>query len=73
MLNWVKTLKKSQKRQFMLVVDSVLVPLAMLFAFAALNLDGGISGNARSIMLLLPYMIFAGIGISLWMGSVISR
>ncbi|WP_298858738.1 nucleoside-diphosphate sugar epimerase/dehydratase [uncultured Sulfitobacter sp.] len=68
MLNWIKTLTKTQKRLVMLCVDSALVPLAMVFAFVALSLEGGISENMSSFMLLLPYIIFAGIGISLWVG-----
>lgn len=68
MLNWVKSLNKTQKRHVMLVMDGAIVPLAMLFAFAALDLDGGVSGNIRSFMLLMPYMIIATIGIALWFG-----
>ena len=68
MLNWVKSLNKTQKRHVMLVMDSTLVPMAMLFAFAALDLEGGVSGNIRSFMLLMPYMIIATVGIALWFG-----
>ena len=68
MLNWIKTRNRSQKRLVMLCVDSVMVPMAMMFAFVALGLEGGVLGNVSSFMLLLPYMIFAGIGISLWIG-----
>ncbi|MGJ8596828.1 polysaccharide biosynthesis protein [Sulfitobacter sp.] len=68
MLNWVKSLNKTQKRWVMLGLDSALVPLSMLFAFAAIDLDGGIPGNLRSFMLLMPYMIMATIGIALWFG-----
>ncbi|WP_299026336.1 nucleoside-diphosphate sugar epimerase/dehydratase [uncultured Sulfitobacter sp.] len=68
MLNWIKSLNKAQKRRVMQVIDAVLVPLALLFAFAALDLPGGTWENMRSYMLLLPYMIFATIGISIWIG-----
>ncbi len=68
MLNWVRSLNKMQKRRVMLCLDSALVPLAMLFAFIAIDLDGGVAGNIRSFMLLMPYMIFATIGIAMWFG-----
>ncbi|KEJ90741.1 polysaccharide biosynthesis protein [Sulfitobacter donghicola] len=68
MLNWIKSLNKAQKRNIMLAIDALLVPFAMLFAFAALDMGGGIWENFRSIMLLLPYMIMAAIGISIWIG-----
>ncbi|KIN74316.1 Nucleotide sugar epimerase/dehydratase [Sulfitobacter guttiformis KCTC 32187] len=68
MLNWIKTLNKTQKRRVMLGVDGLLVPLAMLFAFAALDLEGGLSGNIWSFSLLLPYMLITAIVVSLWIG-----
>lgn len=68
MINWVKSLNKMQKRRVMLCLDSALVPLAMLFAFVAIDLDGGVAGNIRSFMLLMPYMILVTIGIALWFG-----
>lgn len=68
MLNWVKSLNKTQKRHFLLVLDSTLVPFAMLFAFAALDLESGIGGNISSFMLLMPYLVLATVCISLWLG-----
>lgn len=68
MLNWIKSLNKAQKRRVIQFLDAALVPLALLFAFAALDLPGGTWENMRSYMLLLPYMIFATVGISMWIG-----
>lgn len=68
MLNWVKSLNKKHKRWVMMALDGALVPLAMLFAFVAIDLDGGILENMSSFMLLMPYMIVACIGITLWLG-----
>lgn len=68
MLNWIKSLDKAQKRRVMQAIDAILVPLALLFAFAALDLPGGVWENMRSYMLLLPYMILATVGISIWIG-----
>lgn len=68
MLSWIKSLNKLQKRRIMLVLDLVLVPLALFFAFAALNLDGGFSGNFNSFMLLSPYLMGIAVCISVWIG-----
>lgn len=68
MLNWIKSLNKLQKRRIMQGLDAALVPLALLFAFVALDLPGGLWENMRSYMLLLPYMILATVGISYWIG-----
>jgi len=63
MLSWIKSLSKVQKRRIMLLLDTILVPLALLFAFAALGLEGGVINNMRSYLLLLPYMMAVAVGI----------
>jgi FlaA1/EpsC-like NDP-sugar epimerase len=68
MLSWIKSLNKLQKRRIMLGLDVVLVPLALLFAFVTLDLEGGFSANFRSYMLLLPYMIAVAVCVSIWSG-----
>lgn len=68
MLNWIKSLSQSHKRGIMLLLDGVLVLLALLFAFAALDLPGGLWENIRSYMLLMPYMFLLAMGISMWFG-----
>ncbi|QUJ78056.1 polysaccharide biosynthesis protein [Sulfitobacter albidus] len=68
MLNWVKSLTKVHKRRIMLGLDSVLIPLSALFAFAALDLPDGIVSNLQSYLIILPYMLAAGIGFSYWTG-----
>ncbi len=68
MLSWILSLTKLQKRRIMLVLDVVLVPLALVFAFVAINIDGSIMGNLRSFMLLLPYMMGVAVCISIWIG-----
>jgi FlaA1/EpsC-like NDP-sugar epimerase len=68
MLSWIKSLSKVQKRRIMLLLDTILVPLALLFAFAALGLEGGVINNMRSYLLLLPYMMAVAVGISIWIG-----
>lgn len=68
MLSWIKSLDKAHKRKIMLALDSFLVLLALLFAFATLDLAGGVWANLRSYMLLMPYMIILAVGISVWFG-----
>ncbi len=68
MLSWIKSLNKAHKRRIMLALDSVLVLLALLFAFVALDLPGGVWANMRSYMLLMPYMFLLAVGISVWFG-----
>lgn len=68
MLNLIKSLDKVQKRRVMQAVDAALVPLALMFAFAALDLPGGLWENMRGYMVLLPYLIFAAVGIAAWIG-----
>lgn len=66
MLNWIKSLSQPHKRVIMLLLDATLVLLALLFAFAALDLPGGLWENISSYMLLMPYMFLLAIGISIW-------
>lgn len=68
MLNWIKSLSQTHKRIIMLLLDGLLVLMALLFAFAALDLPGGLWENIRSYMLLMPYMFLLAIGISIWFG-----
>ncbi|MDG1069044.1 MAG: nucleoside-diphosphate sugar epimerase/dehydratase [Sulfitobacter sp.] len=68
MLSWIKSLNKAHKRWIMLALDGVLVLLALLFAFVALDLPGGVWANLRSYMLLMPYMLILAMGISVWFG-----
>lgn len=68
MLNWIKSLTKGHKRAITLFMDGVLVLIALLLAFAALGLPGGLWENIRSYMLLMPYMFLLAIGISVWFG-----
>lgn len=68
MLSWIKSLSQAQKRAIMLLLDGCLVLLALLLAFVALNLPGGLWENISSYMLLLPYILLLAVGISMWFG-----
>ncbi|MEH6520460.1 polysaccharide biosynthesis protein [Sulfitobacter sp.] len=68
MLNLIKSLNKVQKRRVMQALDAALVPLALIFAFAASDLPNGLWANMDSYMLLLPYLILAAACIAAWLG-----
>ncbi|MEP2919534.1 nucleoside-diphosphate sugar epimerase/dehydratase [Sulfitobacter sp.] len=68
MLSWIKSLSKSSKRAIMLLLDGVIVLAALLLAFSALDLPGGLWENISSYMLLLPYILLLAVGISIWFG-----
>lgn len=68
MLSWIKSLTNAHKRSITLALDGILVLVALLFAFSMLDLPGGVAGNISSYMLLMPYLFFIGIGVSIWFG-----
>lgn len=68
MLDWIKSLSKSRKRTIMLVGDCILVPVALIFAFAAVDLPGSVTQNLIAYLPVLPYMLAVAIGVSLWFG-----
>lgn len=65
MLNWLKTLPKSQKRLIMLGLDTLLVPLSLLLSHAALGMSPDVVVN---ILYVLPYVVIAGLALSIWLG-----
>jgi len=68
MQNRIILLSKLQKRLIMLCLDSVLVALALYFAFLALNLPIDVWDTTRSYMLLVPYLVLTSVGVSYWFG-----
>lgn len=68
MLDWIKSLSKAQKRAIMLAADCILLVVALLFAFAALGLDVGVSGALLGYLPVLPYMLASAVGVSFWLG-----
>ncbi len=68
MLSWIISLNKAQKRRVMMALDGVIVPFALTFAFVVFDLPGGLGANLYSYLPVLPYMIAAAVGISVWIG-----
>lgn len=68
MLSFIKSLTKQQKRAIMLSLDSVLIVLAITSALALRGLPGGFAESLTSYLLVLPYVLVAGAGASIWLG-----
>lgn len=68
MLSFIKSLTNRQKSWIMLVLDSCLLIFAMLFALTSLGLPGGVVGNFLLYLPVLPYVLLAAAGISMWFG-----
>lgn len=68
MLDLLKLLSRTQKRNILIVVDTILIPAALFFAFS-LNLSGQAAwGNFQAYLPILPYMLIVAAGLSLWLG-----
>lgn len=68
MLNLLKSMSRAQKRNIFIVIDCLLVPAALLFAFSLQMPIGGALDMMWAYLPVLPYMIVATIGLSLWLG-----
>ncbi|MGB3246827.1 MAG: nucleoside-diphosphate sugar epimerase/dehydratase [Sulfitobacter sp.] len=68
MLSFIKSLNNREKSWVMLMLDSCLLIAAMMFALSALGLPGGIAANFIRYLPVLPYVLLASIGLSIWLG-----
>ena len=68
MFKIIRSLSRKQKSNVLLLVDIALIPLALVFTFAA-QADPLDPFDALALTLpILPYMIAVGVGLSLAMG-----
>ena len=68
MLNLLKSLTRTQKRNILIAMDAALIPFALLFAFS-LNLSTGTAwANFQAYLPILPYMLIVAAALSLWLG-----
>jgi len=67
-LSLIKSLNNRQKRVFMLALDSVLVVVALMFAFSASGLPGTLQENLWMFLPVLPYLVISGGLVSVWLG-----
>lgn len=68
MLKFVKSLTRRQKRNTLLLVDLLLLPLAMIFAFGIQADPLAPMDTLRLLLPILPYMIVIATGLALWLG-----
>lgn len=68
MLSLVKSLTRKQKRNVLLILDLVLVPIALVFTFAV-QADARTPIETLTLLLpVLPYLLAVAVGVSLAMG-----
>ncbi|GGX38758.1 nucleotide sugar epimerase [Tateyamaria omphalii] len=68
MLDLLKLLSRTQKRNILIVIDTILIPAALVFAFS-LNLSGQTAlANFQAYLPILPYLLIVAAGLSLWLG-----
>ncbi|MEX3313977.1 polysaccharide biosynthesis protein [Sulfitobacter sp. PS-8MA] len=68
MLSFVQSLTKQQKRIIMLSFDSLLIVFAVIAALALRGLPAGLAESLFSYLSVLPYVLIAGAGASIWLG-----
>lgn len=68
MLSIIKSLSRTQKRNIMLFVDAMLVPLALLFSFSLQASDSGAFGMMLAYLPVLPFLLIIGGALSVLLG-----
>ena len=68
MLNFIRTLSRSQKAVVFLAMDLMLLPLALIFTYTVQSLpDPALSTMAQTLPV-LPWLMLVAAGVSLWLG-----
>jgi FlaA1/EpsC-like NDP-sugar epimerase len=68
MLNFVKSLTRAQKRNFIIAVDTALIPAALCFAIGLRLPTQGAVGMMWDYLPILPYMVVVAALLSIWLG-----
>ncbi len=68
MLNLLKSMSRTQKRNIFIVIDCLLIPAALLFAFSLQLPIGGALNMMWAYLPVLPYLIVSAAALSLWLG-----
>ena len=68
MLNFIKALRPGQKRMILLALDVALVPLALAATFLVQPLSLSVWAGLLLYAPVLPYLLLAVGGLSLWLG-----
>lgn len=67
-LSIIKSLSRAQKRNIMLFVDAMLVPLALMFSFSLHASDSGALGMMLAYLPVLPFLLVIGGALSVLLG-----
>jgi len=68
MLNLIKSLSRTQKRNILIAVDSALIPAALFFAISLRLPTDGAWQLVLSYLPVLPYILIVAVGLSIWLG-----
>ncbi|WP_299608020.1 nucleoside-diphosphate sugar epimerase/dehydratase [uncultured Tateyamaria sp.] len=68
MLDLLKSLSRTQKRNIFIVIDSMLIPAALLFAFSLNVSEASVWDSFRAYLPVLPYILIVSAALSLWLG-----
>lgn len=68
MLNLIKSLSRKQKRNIFVLIDLLIIPAALLFAFSLRLPADGAWAMLLSYLPILPYLLIVAMGLSIWLG-----
>lgn len=68
MLNFVKLLNRNQKRNILILVDLLLVPVALVFTYGVQADSAGPIETVQLLLPILPYLLAIAAGLSIGMG-----
>lgn len=68
MLSIIKSLSRKQKRNVFVLVDLLIIPAALLFAFSLRFPADGAMAMMWNYLQVLPYLLIVAAGVSIWLG-----
>ena len=68
MLSLLKSLKRSQKRNILIAIDTILIPAAIFFAFSLQVSTASAWAMTLMYLPILPYILLVAAALSIWLG-----
>lgn len=68
MLDLLKSLSRTQKRNLLVAADAMLIPVALLFSFSLQGTTANAFDLTQQYMSILPYMMLVATALSVWLG-----
>ncbi|WP_415404737.1 polysaccharide biosynthesis protein [Tateyamaria sp. SN3-11] len=68
MISLLKSLSRTQKRNLLIAIDSMLIPAALFFAFSLQLSTANAWEMTQSYLPILPYMLIVSAALSVWLG-----